>query len=293
TWLPNESILVLQRFAVPLDVMLASILGQYSRYLHRVGKVERGRSPYMSRYQSIEVTSGVLPYAVRHLYWQGFKAGLCASALEYPFCSYRLHYAPEVPPWFERSDFVAALEQRGYVGRSGAERFLSKPESPRHVALFESRSGRKPQIVGETADVEEARWRAKYAPRAPSLSQVINAVAAMLHRDANELGESVLGKSLTTWYATRGGIATLEEMGRWFDCAPTTLRRDIESHRRTSPTLFEFSLEELLALARDVMSESITTGAPVQESISNAGPGSAASDEHHVADEAHPPLGWH
>ena len=65
TWLPNEALLLLQRFSVPLDVVIASVLGQYSRYLHTHGLVGKDAAPYLSRYESIEVTPGVLFHLVR------------------------------------------------------------------------------------------------------------------------------------------------------------------------------------------------------------------------------------
>jgi hypothetical protein len=83
------------------------------------------------------------------------------------------------------------------------------------------------------------------------LEQVIDAVAALLMKASNAtLLNSVLGKALITWYATRSGAATLDEMGLWFDCVPTTLRADIESHRKMSPALFRKSVEELLLSSR-------------------------------------------
>jgi hypothetical protein len=250
-WLPNEAIMLLQRFAQPVDVIMATVCGQYSRHLRKHGYAQRGQSPYSSRYESIVVTPGVLPYAVRHLYWQAISARLCSSPNEYPLCSYQLHYAKSVPFWFEQSNFIASLEQRGYVGRPGAERFLRKPESPHHCKQFASSSGRKSRIAGAPTDVAEALWRSEQPMSAPSLERVAHGVSALLREesDAPPL-ESVLGKALMTWYATRSGAATLGEMGRWFGCAPTTLRTDIESHRRKSPLLFCRTVEEFFSAHR-------------------------------------------
>lgn len=250
TWLSNEALLLLQRFDVPLDVLVASVLGQYSRYLHEVGRVPKDASPYPSRYESVEVTLGVLPYAVRHLYWRAVRSGVSASPIEYPLCSYALHYAEVAPRWFEWKDFIAGLEQRGYLGRSGGERFLLRPETPRHRALFESRSGRKPRIVGEPVDVQDARWQAEHPVPIPSIEVIIAAVDRLIRGHSSVPLESVLGKALVTWYATRSGAATLDNLGRWFNCAPTTLRRDIESHRRRRPALFAHSVEDLLTAKR-------------------------------------------
>lgn len=247
TWLPNEALMLLQRFSVPLDVVIASVLGQYSRHLHNTGLVRKEASPYLSRYESVEVTPGVLPYGVRHLYRRAVVAELSSSPIEYPLCSYAFHYAATAPRWFEQREFIAGLEQRGYFGRSGGDRFLLKPETPRHRSLFAYRSGRKPRIVGEGADVQDARWQAKHPDPNPSIEEIIAAVNRLIRRHSAVPLESVLGKSLVTWYATRSGAATLDNLGRWFDCSPTTLRRDIESHRRRRPQLFSWSVDELLS----------------------------------------------
>jgi hypothetical protein len=247
TWLPNEALLLLQRFSVPLDGVIASVLGQYSRYLHTHGLVGRDASPYLSRYESIEVTPGVLLYGVRHLYWRAVAAELASSPIEYPLSSNVLHYAQSAPRWFERREFIAGLEQRGYFGRSGGDRFLLRPETSRHKLLFGSRSGRKPRIAGERTDVQDARWLAEHPGQNRSIEEIIAAVNWLVRRHSTVPLESVLGKSLVAWYATRGGAATLDDLGRWFNCSPTTLRRNIESHRRRRPELFSYSVDELLA----------------------------------------------
>lgn len=258
SWLPNEALLLLQRFAVPLDVLIASTLGQYSRYLHEVGRVPKDASPYPSRYESVEVTPGVLPYGVRHLYWRAVRAGLSASPIAYPLSSYALHYAKVSPQWFEQKDFIAGLEQRGYFGREGGDRFLLKPEIQRYKALFSLRSGRKPRIVGEPVDVQDALWESEHQGPIPSIEDIIAGVNRLIRTQSGVAPESVLGKSLVTWYATRSGAARLEEVGRWFGRSPTTLRRDVESHRRRRPTLFAYSIEELLT-ARSLIQDELTS----------------------------------
>lgn len=259
TWLPNEALLLLQRFSVPLDVVIASVLGQYSRHLHNAGLVRKESSPYLSRYASIEVTPGVLPYGVRHVYWRAVMAELSSSPIEYPLCSYVFHYAQKVPRWFEQNDFIAGLEQRGYFGQSGGDRFLLKPETPRHRSLFASRSGRTSRIAGERADVQDARWQARHSDPNPSIEEIIAAVTRLIRRHSTVPIESVLGKSLVTWYATRSGAATLDNLGRWFDCSPTTLRRDIESHRRRRPEFFSYSVDELLSAKAEADAASPTS----------------------------------
>jgi hypothetical protein len=259
TWLPNEALLLLQRFDVPLDVVVASVLGQYSRYLHEIGRMPKDASPYPSRYESVEVTPGVLHYGVRHLYWRAVLAEFSVNPIEYPLCSYALHYTEVAPRWFERKDFIAGLEQRGYFGRSGGDRFLLRPETPRHRELFVLRPGRKSRIVGEPVDVQDARWHAEHSVPIPSIGEIIAAVDRLIRGYSTVQLESVLGKSLVTWYATRSGAATLDDLGRWFDCSPTTLRRDIESHRRRRPTLFAYRVDDLLTVKRLVEDASLTS----------------------------------
>lgn len=249
TWLPNEAILLLQRFAVPLRIILPSLLGRYSRYLHDTGRVPPGESPYLCRCESIEVTPELLPYALRNLYARAVRAGLCASPLKYPLCSHSLHFADSVPPWFETEEFIARVRRRGHIGRASVEQFLAKPESPRHAELFDQLAARTAQIAGESADIEDSMRLAKHSPPAPSVEQVAEAVATILRRESRS-PDSVLAAALTTWYATRTGAATLAQMGHWFDREPTTLRADIESHRKTSGALFGLSLEEFQALIR-------------------------------------------
>jgi hypothetical protein len=88
---------------------------------------------------------------------------------------------------------------------------------------------------------------AKYSSTPPSVEEVEAAVATILRRESRS-PERVLAAALTTWYATRIGAATLAQMGRRFDREPTTLRADIESHRKSNASLFDMALEEFEAL---------------------------------------------
>ena len=242
-WLPNEAIMLVQRFARPINVIMATVCGQFSRYLRKRGRVEPDRSPYASRYQSITITPASLPYAIRHVYWRATTAGLCNDPADYPFSSFALHCARIVAPWFRDSVFLDAMRQRGYVGRDSIERFLRRPESPRHLEQFSSAPGRKPRVAGERSDVDEAVWRSEHPASAPTLERITTSVAALLRNQNSEAGsQSVLGKALITWHATQSGAATLAQMGQWFNRTPTTLRAAIESHRRRNPDLFRQSL---------------------------------------------------
>lgn len=263
SWLPNDAFLLLQRFAVPLRILVPSWLGQYARYLHKVGRVTAGQSPYLSRYHSIEVTPEAVPYAVRHVYWRAVRAGLCGSPSAYPLCSYPLHFAKSVPDWFSTDEFIARVARRGYVGEPLLRQFLAKPESRRHADLFEQLSSRTPQIAGESSDIEDSIQFAKYSPPAPSIEQVADAVETMLLRESLYL-DRVLTAALTTWYATRSGAATLKQMGLRFDREPTTLRADIESRRKTSPALFELNVGDILRIGKSQGPDHVRTNTPTR-----------------------------
>jgi hypothetical protein len=270
-WLPNEAVLLLQRVAVPLRVMLPSLMGQYSRHLHSTGRVPPGESPYLCRCESIEIAPELLPYAVRNLYARPVRAGLCEDPLKYPLSSRHLHFAKSVPRWFETGEFIARVRTRGYVGRASVEQFLAKPESHRHAEIFERLSSRTPQIAGESADIEDSMRRAAQPPAAPSIEQVAETVAAVLRQESRS-PDGVLAAALTTWYATRSGAATLAQMGQWFDREPTTLRAVIQSHRKTSAALFESSFKRFQALHRIQASRTAT---PRARSADAAGLGNA------------------
>lgn len=277
TWLPNVAILLLQRFAVPLRIILPSLLGQYSRYLHQKGRIPPETSPYLCRCESIEVTPELLPYAVRNLYAQAVRAGLCASPPEYPLCSQNLHYAESMPPWFETQEFLTRAQRRGHVGRASVEQFLSKPESRRHAKLFERLSARTARIAGEVADIDDSLQLAKHSPPAPSVEQVAEVVATLLSCESR-FPDRVLAAALITWYATRTGAATLAQMGQWFDRESTTLRAGIESHRKTNAALFELSPEEFLELSRAHVPAAAALRVTLRPAVSQVHAAAASAD---------------
>jgi hypothetical protein len=160
---------------------------------------------------------------------------------------------------------VAGLEQRGYVGELAGERFLRKPESPRHVMQLGPQSGRHCRIAGEPTDVDDALWHSQHTASAPPLKQVIDAVALLLQNEPDGLPrQGVLEKALVTWYATRSGAATLGEMGIWFRCTPTTLRANIESHRKMRPALFCASIDATFSSNRCVEAAASTSATSVK-----------------------------
>jgi|SRR5579862_1404209 len=245
-WLPNEALFLLERSAVSMAVVLASVLGQYSRYLHKRGRAPPGRSPYVSRYESIEITPSSLPYAVRHVYWRAVRAGVCRRPEGFPWCSYALHFGGVPPPWFDPAPLGACLAAQGVCGRLEIERFLSEAESARHAGLFLARCGRTPRIAGNRADIERVQRQALRPPPPPTLHHIVEQVRRLLRRPFAAAARDVLGKSLIAWYATRSGAGTLAQMAARFGCSPSTLRRAIESHRRASPELFECGIEAQL-----------------------------------------------
>lgn len=249
-WLPNQAAFLVQRFAVPLRIILASLLGQYSRYLHNVGNVPYYESPYLDRCASIEVTPELLPYALRNLYAGPIRAGLCATPQEYRFCSLDLHCSANTPPWLETREFLQRIRKRGHFDRASIAEFLARPEAPRHAKLFDLVSARTPQIAGEQSDIEESIQFARHAKAAPSVEQIAETVRAILGK-ASRPYDGVLAAALTTWHATRTGAATLAQMGRWFQRQPTTLRADIESHRKSSPELFDVTIQEFKSLMQN------------------------------------------
>ena len=249
TWLPNEALLLLQRSSVPLRIILPSLLAGYSRHLHKVGRIPQGGSPYLGRCESIEVAPELLPYSLRHLYARAVTAGLWDSPLRYPFCSAKLHFAGSAPRWFVTQEFLARIRTRGRVSRPSIEQFLGKPESRRHAELFGRLSARVPRIAGESTDIEDSMRRARRSGSTLTVGQIADAVGRLLRKESRSF-ERVLAVALTTWYATRSGVATLKQMGQWFGRESTTLRADIESHRKSSAVLFELSVEDLLAAIR-------------------------------------------
>jgi hypothetical protein len=97
-------------------------------------------------------------------------------------------------------------------------------------------------VVGDRAFVVLARDAAGH-PRAPvSREQLIAGVAALLGVRKEELfdtnHQAVLGRALVACYALLFGVASLREVGSWFEVSGTALGKGIRYYRRVAPELF-------------------------------------------------------
>lgn len=256
-WLPNCAIIVLQRFEVPLDIILGSVCGQYARYLRGQGRIPRNQAVYRSRYESKVIAPMYLSYAVRRAHWSPVGVGLCESPADYHLSSDAVYAAKAPPRWVSTAQALGAVELRGRSRTAAYREFMNRGESEYVRQLFTRGSKWDRRVVGDRAFVGEAVWRASHAAPPPSRNEVIGAVAVLLGTSPSAVYEQtptgVLGRALVAWYASRSGAATLSETGRWFCRSATTLRREIDKYRELKPALFRPNMQELhgLAISRD------------------------------------------
>jgi putative transposase len=251
SWLPNAAIIVMQRFDVPLELIVGSVFGQYSRYLRSRGRVSRDERVYNGRYDNKVIAPMYLPYAVRRAHRSPVNAGLCDRPAEYPYSSARVYTGPLTSRWIDTTAVTAALRERGYAGPAGYRQFMDKADTEHVARLFACGSKWDRRVVGDRAFVSEAMRKAAHVPPAPTQVQLVEAVARLLGMQPTSIYErthgSVIGRALVAWYATRSGAATLLEVGRWFSRSATTLRREIDKYKVLKPTLFHLSTQDLLS----------------------------------------------
>jgi len=231
-----------------LELVMGSVFGQYSRYLHTRRRVPRDKMVYSARYDSKVVAPMYLPYAVRRAHRSPVEADLCNRRADYPFSSEWIYTSKSPSRWVTTSAVFGALQKRGLSASVGYREFMDKSESEHVAQLFTHGSKWDRRVLGDRAFVGEASRRAERVACAPSRDQVINAVARLIGVVPTALYESarngVLGRGLVAWYAIRSGAATLSEVGRWFSRSATTLRREIDRYRALEPALFSLNTQE-------------------------------------------------
>jgi hypothetical protein len=240
---PNDASLVLRTMGAPLDACMQRLGGRYSRYLHLEQILPKSVSPFAARYESKVLAPEYLPHALRRVHARALRAGLARRAVDYPFCSAPVYVGVRAPVRLETDAVWRALERRGLFGLRGYREFMETAETPHVAALFEQGSPLDARVVGGNLFVAQVRDAAGHPAAPVTKDQLLDGVAKLLGAEPGALltagHQDLLARALVAWYALRLGIASLKEVGTWFDASGATLSKGIRHYRGVSPELFE------------------------------------------------------
>jgi hypothetical protein len=240
---PNDASLLFRTMGAPLDACMQRLGGRYSRYLHLEQVLPKSVCPFAARYESKVLAPEYLPHALRRVHARALRAGLARRVVDYPFSSAPAYVGVRAPVHLKTDAVWRALERRGMSGLRGYRDFMEKAETPHVAELLEQGSPLDARVVGGNLFVAQARDAAGHPPAPVTKDQLLAGVEKLLGAEPGALltagHQAVLGRALVAWYALRLGIASLREVGTWFDLSGATLGKGIRHYRGVSPELFE------------------------------------------------------
>jgi hypothetical protein len=239
---PNDASLVLRTTGAPLDACMRRLGGRYSRYLHVEQILPKSVCPFAARYESKVLAPEYLLHALRRVHGCALRAGLARRAVDYPFSSAPAYVGGRARVRLETDVVWRALERKGLFGLHGYREFMEKAETPHVTMLFEQGSALDARVVGGRLFVAQVTDAMRHPPVPATREQLLAGVAKLLAEPGASFStgpQAVLGRALVAWYALRLGIASLREVGLWFELSGATLGKGIRHYRRVSPELFQ------------------------------------------------------
>jgi hypothetical protein len=241
-WLPDRALLEIQIGWAPLEHVMHSLRGSFSRYLRKY--TAASESAYAGRYKAWLLAPDCTLDLRRELCWQPMRAGLCGHPTEYPHTT--LHYAlnESVPPFLAKSHLLSWFQQRQHHPRARLLSLLSAAPSPGFSALLLG-SPYDRRIIGHPNFVRRIhRERHRCSPVPPPAS-VIEWAQVFLESATTTLPEThadsipTLLPALTAWLASCSGAASVSTAATWFPSSERSrLERAIDHYLQSRPDLF-------------------------------------------------------
>lgn len=242
-WLPDATLFILKISLVSLEGIMHSLRGVFSHHLHTTAGLTS--APYNGRYQAllIDPDTYLLDFA-RHVMLAPVRAGLCNSAVEYPYSSLGAWLGEGRPKYLLRSRVPKALAARGLITRAGMVRFCAEHPTPAFPSLLRRGSRWDSRIVGSEHFVQEIHTGIRRHQHSDYIEPAIRWTAALLNIDLDIVQSrkrshnKTLTLALAAWLITSTGTASLSQVARAVSCGKSTLHKAIERGAHLRPDLF-------------------------------------------------------
>ncbi|MGB6489677.1 MAG: hypothetical protein WBE91_22635 [Steroidobacteraceae bacterium] len=241
-WLPGCALLEIQIGWAPLEHVMHSLRGPFSRYLRKSTGLPE--PVYAGRYAAWLIEPRCTLDLRRDICWRPVRAGLCRHPTEYPHTT--IHYAlnGSTPRFLAHSRLLAWFQQRQQHPRTQLLNFLSTAPTPEFTALL-SGSPHDRRIIGHTSFVRRMHRQEAYPAPAVHPQSVIQWVRLLVSHRATTLAKASLPSTpalisaLTAWMVSCSGIASVSNVTTWFHpCDRSRLERAIDHYLQIRPDLF-------------------------------------------------------
>lgn len=241
-WLPGCALLEIEIGWAPLEHVMHSLRGPFSRYLRKSAGLPE--AVYTGRYATWLVEPRCTLDLCRTICWRPVQAGLCKHPTEYPHTT--IHYAlnGSIPPFLARSRLLAWFQQRQHHPRTQLLSFLSGTPAPEFTALL-SGSPHDRRIIGHLNFVRRMHRKGTHTAPAVQPRSIIQWARLLVTQGDTTVSETslptttALVSALTAWMASCSGIASVSTVATWFQrCDRSRLERAIDHYLQIRPDLF-------------------------------------------------------
>jgi hypothetical protein len=241
-WLPGCALLEIQVGWAPLEHVMRSLRGPFSRYFRTsTGSPE---PVYAGRYAAWLIEPRCTFDLRRDICWRPVRASLCNHPTEYHHTT--LHYAwnGSIPQFLAGSRLLAWFQQRQHHSRTQLLSFFSTAPAPEFTALLPG-SPHDRRIIGHANFVRKMHRVQGHTAPVVHPQSVIQWVRLLVMPEATTSPEAsppytaALVSALTAWLASCSGIASVSTVATWFpSCDRSRLERAIDHYLQIRPELF-------------------------------------------------------
>jgi hypothetical protein len=241
-WLPDCALLEIEIGWAPLEHVMHSLRGPFSRYLRNSSGLPD--PVYAGRYSAWLVEPRCVLDLRRDICWRPVRAGLCKHPTDYPHTT--IHYAlnGSIPQFLAHSRLLAWFQQRQHHPRTQLLSFFSTAPTPEFTALL-SGSPNDRRIIGHVNFVRKVHREGERPAPALHPQSVIQWAQLLVTKKAAALREEPLSSTpalvsaLTAWTVSCSGLASVSTAATWFHpCDRSRLERAIDHYAQIRPDLF-------------------------------------------------------
>lgn len=241
-WLPGRALLELQIGWAPLEHVMHSLRGPFSRYFRK--NTGSSEPVYAGRYKAWLLEPGCTLDLRRDICWRPVWAGLCRHPTEYLHTTIHYAHAASAPPFLARSQLLAWFQQRQHHPPGRLLSFLAAAPGPEFSA-FLSGSPYDRRIIGHPDFVRKIHREGPRPLPPASPPSIIAWARNVIERSAVPIPKSfadplpTLMPALTAWLASSSGMTSVSTAAAWFPrCERSQLERAIDHCQQVRPDLF-------------------------------------------------------
>ncbi|MDE2449397.1 MAG: hypothetical protein KGO22_10530, partial [Gammaproteobacteria bacterium] len=214
-WLPGCALFEVQVGWAPLEHIMHSLRGPFSRYMRKA--TASACSVYAGRYRAWLLDPACTLDLRRDLCWRPVRAGLCKDPTEYRNTTIHCAFNGPTPPFLARSDVLAWLQQRQHHPRAQLMSFLSAAPSPGFAALA-SGSPHDRRVIGDLSFVRKIHCDERRPPALLDPRHVIEWARLLIEREDTTLMKGSPGppptllSALAAWLVSCVGTASVSAL---------------------------------------------------------------------------------